>query len=195
MWASDISWTGNTTFANNVAHGDGGAVYATVGSNMHCQGVTTFRNNTSTAGNGGALGVYEFGSADGSYANISGKATFTDNVALLNGGAVFSSANRRGQNYEEVVFRSNSAAIGGAVATFGTGNNDEVIATPTTFSRCHFINNTATETGGAVETAFGQDILTSCRFENNSAGAWFRLAVTECGIFGTVYRFPGEHKT
>ncbi|CAN0539782.1 unnamed protein product, partial [Scytosiphon promiscuus] len=146
-----VSWDGNTTFSDNIALADGGAVYATAGSTLHCQGTTAFTNNSAAAGNGGALGIYAFGSTEGSHVSISGETTFTSNVASLNGGAVFSSANQRGQDYEGVVFRSNSAAIGGAVATFGTGNNDEPEASsPTTFSRCHFIDNTATETGGAL---------------------------------------------
>ena len=180
VWSSSISWSGSTTFSHNIAYTDGGSVYATIGSNVYCNGLTTFRNNVVTAGN---LGLYTFGSSQGSYANISGKITFANNIASVNGGAVFSSANPQGQDHQGVLFQSNSAGIGGAVATFGTGNNDEsAAASATAFSGCHIITNTATETGGAIESAFEQEKVSSSRFENNSAGTRSRVAVVTCCV-------------
>ena len=121
-------------------------------------------------GNGGALGIYGYDSDEDSYVNISGETTFVNNVALLHGGAIFSSSNDVGQHFEGVTFRSNSAAIGGAVATFGTGNVNELAAKPTMFLRCKFLMNTATETGGAVENVFEQAVIVSSYFEGNVAG-------------------------
>lgn len=120
VWDSDVSWSaGNTTFADNLAHGDGGALYATINHRIVCDGHTTFRNNTAATGDGGALGLYGSMSI-ASFVSISGEATFTNNTAFGNGGGVFSSANPAGQLFENVTFQSNSAGVGGAVATYGT---------------------------------------------------------------------------
>ena len=170
VWSSDVFWTGNTTFADNIADTDGGAVYATVGSSIGWQGTTVFRNNTATTGNGGALGVYGYLSDEGAYVNVSGCTTFINNSAFASGGAIFSSANSEGHYFEEVVFQSNSASVGGAVATFGTGNGDELQAASTTFLRCQFLDNTAEETGGAVASLFGQEHIISSEFSSNFAG-------------------------
>lgn len=173
LWvdSASSSWTGTTTFTDNVALLDGGAVYGTINPRIRCQGTTTFRNNTAIAGNGGGLAIFGRGAVDNvPYVNISGEATFTGNRAFQYGGAVFSSSNPDGQYFEGVTFEFNSASIGGAVATFGTGNGNELTASPTRFSRCQFLNNVAAETGGAIETAFGHEEIYWSHFENNSAG-------------------------
>ncbi|CAM9289996.1 unnamed protein product, partial [Hapterophycus canaliculatus] len=73
-----------------------------------------------------------------------------------------------------VSFISNSAQVGGAVSSVGSGNmkgfTDVDSPNPTTFDRCEFINNRATVTGGAIESAAGQDELVSSYFEGNKAG-------------------------
>ena len=170
IWHANVAWTGSTLFADNIAYKDAGAVYATITHGILCQGTTTFRNNTAITGNGGALGLYGSLSSGGSVVNISGETTFVNNSAFGSGGAIYSSANPDGQHFEQVEFRSNWARLGGAVATFGTGNGDEVTPSPALFLRCRFIGNKATETGGAVETAFGQEAIVSSVFESNSAG-------------------------
>lgn len=140
-----------------------------------CHGTTTFRNNTALTQNGGAVAIYGYGvfgdaSGEDPPVNIFGHTTFTNNSAFVNGGAVFSSGNPRGQYYEGVVFRSNSARIGGAVATFGTGMGNEDERFPPIFVGCQFVSNTAIETGGAANTVFGREKFVSTRFESNIAG-------------------------
>lgn len=170
VYGSSVSWSaGNTTFAHNRAHNDAGALYATLDHRIECSGFTTFRNNTAAAGNGGALGLYGSMSSS-SIVDIAGDATFANNTALLNGGGVFSSANPNGQHFENVTFQHNSANVGGAVATFGTGNGDEINPQPAKFLRCRFLSNFATQTGGGLEAAFGHEEIISSYFEDNFAG-------------------------
>lgn len=183
VWQSSVSWNGITTFSDNVAHTDGGAVYATLTHNIVARGTTIFRNNTASTGNGGALGLYGSLSSVGSNVSISGDTTFTNNTAHGSGGGIFSAANPHGQHIEGAAFLFNSARVGGAVATFGTGNDDECTPSPTMFSRCRFVGNHANETGGAVETAFGQEEIAYSYFESNSAGVMNGLAVArDCTV-------------
>ena len=170
VWRSAVSWNGFTTFADNVAYSDGGALYATLNHDITARGITIFSNNTAVNGNGGALGLYGSLSGDGSDVHIAGDTTFINNSASGSGGAIFSAANPHGQHFEGVEFMFNSARVGGAVATFGTGNADECTPSPTIFSMCRFFGNHAFETGGAVETAFGQEEIHSSYFEGNFAG-------------------------
>eukprot|EP00752_Nemacystus_decipiens_P008612 g7691.t1 len=170
VWLSEVAWTaGNTTFAHNIAVDDGGALYATLNHVIECNDHTVFWNNTAAEGDGGALGLYGSGASGSSVVNISGDVTFTSNTAFGNGGGVFSSANTAGQHFENVTFQYNSASVGGAVATFGTGNGDESTPAPARFVRCRFLSNSAAETGGGVECAFGQEEFTSSHFEDNFA--------------------------
>ena len=170
LWRSAVSWNGNTTFAENMACTDGGAVYATLNHNITCRGTTIFSNNIARRGNGGALGLYGSLSSEGSSVNMAGDTTFTNNSASSSGGAIFSAANPHGQHFEKVEFMFNTARVGGAVATFGTGNADECALSPTMFLMCLFFWNNASETGGAMDTAFGQEEIVSSDFERNFAG-------------------------
>ena len=181
IWRSFVSWDGITTFADNTADSDGGAVYATLAHNIIGRGTTTFKNNTAATGSGGALGLY---------VDIPGDTTVSDNSVSRNGGAISSAANPRGLHFEDVSFWFNSARVGGAVATFGTGNADECTPSPTMFLRCHFYSNRATETGGAVETASGQENFVSCYFENNFAGVLTKVTIGR-SLFRDIY-FSGS---
>eukprot|EP00903_Cladosiphon_okamuranus_P013951 g12975.t1 len=63
---------------------------------------------------------------------------------------------------------------GGAVSMMASGNlkdiTDIVPPSPTIFDRCRFIDNTATATGGAVESASGHDAFVGSVFQGNMAG-------------------------
>ncbi|CAM9638544.1 unnamed protein product, partial [Laminaria digitata] len=197
VYESEIFMDGNTTFSNNTAYLDGGAVIVNFGSKMFGRGTTTFHSNTAAAGDGGALGIYGYFSDKGSYADISGETTFANNSAFAHGGAIFSTANFQGNYFEELVFRSNRAGIGGAVTTFGTGNADNLVASPSVFLRCQFLHNTAAETGGAMETSFGETNMVSSYFESNSAdvGGALRLggivSVSECSFISNTASSSG----
>ncbi len=182
---SSISWTGATEFTSNMAESDGGAVASAEvyslssgasgipqDSVMAMNGPTTFSNN-SCGGSGGAMTLLgglslEIGAVDVSFIN---------NTAGVAGGAVFISGGAVGPVFAGASFVSNSAQVGGAVSAVGSGY---LIGYPTTFERCHFVDNRATTTGGAIESAAGEDAFVSSVFEGNRAGTGgaLRLAGT-----------------
>eukprot|EP00903_Cladosiphon_okamuranus_P008553 g8209.t3 len=172
FWASEVSWSaGNTTFAHNLARDNAGALYVTVDHRIECSDHTTFWNNTAAAGDGGALGLYRSLASSDSFVHISREATFANNRAFANGGGVFLSASKAARNFEDLTFRNNSAAVGGAVATFGTRNSDEITSEPAMFVRCRFLSNSATDAGWGVESAFGQEYFVSSQIEDNFAAS------------------------
>eukprot|EP00752_Nemacystus_decipiens_P012586 g11146.t1 len=188
IWnGSLVDWEGDTTFASNEAGTDGGAVaspgfdsaYNFVSSTLVVNGSTAFVNNTSGA-NGGALAVSDGLSVSISALNVS----FMENAAEVAGGAIYVSGTGIGPVFTGVGFFSNTAQVGGAVSTVGSGNlkgfADVESPNPTMYERCRFIGNRATATGGAIESASGQDSIFNCVFEGNKAlaGGALRLAGT-----------------
>ena len=174
---SNLTWTGHTAFASNVARSDGGAIsspmsgvsYSPLDSTLSINGTTVFSNNTSGA-SGGALALLggcalEIGEVD---------VDFSGNAADVAGGAVFLSGTGLGPTFSNVRFSSNSAQVGGAVSVVGSGNTkdavDVEVSNPTTFDGCLFDGNTASATGGAIESAAGQDTYVRSVFEGNKAG-------------------------
>ncbi|CAN0581352.1 unnamed protein product, partial [Ectocarpus sp. 12 AP-2014] len=87
-----------------------------------------------------------------------------------------------GPTFSDVSFISNFAQVGGAASVFGSGNERGILSpiVPTKFNRCRFIDNMATASGGAVDSAAGQDNVTNSIFKGNSAevGGALRLAGT-----------------
>lgn len=175
---SNLTWTGHTEFSSNEARSDGGAIsspmsgvsYSPVDSTLVINGSTSFANNTS-GGSGGALALLggcalEIGTAV--------DVVFSDNSADVAGGAVFLSGTGLGPTFSKVSFVSNSAQVGGAVSTVGSGNTkDDVVvegSNPTTFDGCVFKDNTAVATGGAIESAAGLDTYIRTLFQRNQAG-------------------------
>ncbi|CAN0170750.1 unnamed protein product, partial [Ectocarpus sp. 4 AP-2014] len=147
-------------------------------STLSFDGPTTFLDNTS-GGNGGALALL----GGLSIAVNTGESSFVDNSAGFAGGAVYVSETAAGPTFSDVSFDSNSAQVGGAVSAIGSGNvkgggADQLL--PTTFSRCRFTDNRATATGGAVDSASGQDLFEDTVFRGNQAvtGGALRLAGT-----------------
>lgn len=167
VWDANVSWTGVTTFVDNVADLGGGAVYATINARIICRGTTVFRNNTVTAGNGGAISIHGSATTDrGSHVHLSEDTTFANNYASAIGGAISSSASTGGQYFENVTFRSNSASIGGAIATFDNGNANEGAAETTVCLGCQFISNSAAGSSLAV-AAFGSVEINDSYFLGN----------------------------
>ncbi|CAN0100482.1 unnamed protein product, partial [Ectocarpus sp. 8 AP-2014] len=181
---SYISSTGDTNFVRNSASVDGGAVGSVASdsvlspedSTLSIDGPTAFVNNTSGE-NGGALALL----GGLSISVNTGETSFVDNSADLAGGAVYVSDTAIGPTFSDVIFDSNSAQVGGAVSALGSGNvkggeDDQLL--PTTFSRCRFTFNRATATGGAVDSASGQDLFEDTVFRGNQAvtGGALRLA-------------------
>eukprot|EP00903_Cladosiphon_okamuranus_P016020 g14792.t1 len=175
MNGSMVGWTGDTEFSLNQASADGGVVgshisdpkYNPRDSALLVSGSTTFSNNSCGA-NGGALALA------GSCSVVIGPVdvSFVGNSAGVAGGAVSMSSTGFGPVFTNVSFVSNTAQVGGALSMLASGNsiNSDGTVAATTFDRCRFIDNTAFATGGAIETAAGQDALAMSVFEGNTAG-------------------------
>ncbi len=134
--------------------------------------------NNSNSGTGGALNAK-------SNTTITG-GTFLNNTKASHGGAIFTASGSG--NYtlsvQKTLFHSNNATSGGAVrvdnaavisgATF-TGNESSyggainIEGTCTVNEKTSFINNTATEYGGAIYVLKGTFTANDCYFANNSA--------------------------
>ena len=153
----------------NVAGRDGGAIH-TLGSAITLSG-SQLTNNTASDG-GGAL--YVGGNGSWSVVNpLFGTAVFIGNSADL-GGAIYDSFSTSATLNEGDIgagiirFEGNSAREGGAIYTFST---------LTLSSPLEFIDNTATEEGGAIYAGF--TTVTSDGFGSPSARV--RLAGNEAG--------------
>lgn len=187
---SFVGWTGDTEFVSNEARTGNGGVVGTASldsttanaheSTLGVNGTTNFVNNTCGA-NGGALALHGGLLLDIGSVNVS----FSGNFAQVAGGAVFVSSTDVGPVFTGVSFISNSAQVGGAVSAVGSGNFREENSYgsdifPTTFYQCEFIDNSATATGGAIESAAGQDLMDSTIFRGNEGlvGGALRLAGT-----------------
>lgn len=185
---STLNWTGQTEFVHNIAEKNGGAIGSTVPgvqsdnkeSTVTVGQSTGFFNNT-CGENGGALALtgkifVEF---------LAEGITFLGNSAKVAGGAVFVSGADFGMKFYNVSFVSNSAKLGGGVYATSSGNaelqiNGEDDTNPTTFKWCEFKDNRAEATGGAIQTAAGQDVILYTSFVGNKAdvGGALRLAGT-----------------
>lgn len=192
---SSVGWTGPTDFASNTA-ASGGAVGSAVfdasdntrNSDLAINATTSFVNNTCRV-NGGAMALLGTLSLSFDAADV----TFVENSAAVAGGSVFISGAGVGPVFSDAKFSSNSAQSGGAVYVTGSGTtvtkmsgND--VSNPTTFIGCTFVANEASATGGAIETAAGQDVVANTVFVSNraSVGGALRLggiaSLTNCSF-------------
>lgn len=174
---SNVTWTGATEFSSNEARSDGGAIsspmsgvsYSPLDSTLAMHGTTSFANNTS-GGSGGALALLGGCALEIGTVHV----TFSNNTANVAGGAVFLSSTGLGPTFLNLSFISNSAQVGGAVSAVGSGNTKDSVdveaSNPTTFDGCDFVGNTAIATGGAIESAAGQDAYIRSFFDGNKAG-------------------------
>ena len=195
-----MAWNGDVNFTSNRALVDGGAVgsraldselstYASgsarvindEGSIIVVKGSTNFVNNTCGV-NGGGMALVQ--SLDVVFESDS--VMFLRNNAGLSGGAVFVAATGMGTVFKNVIFVKNYAQIGGGVHASGSGTvvvvdtNNEVVTNPTTFEGCFFDSHVAHTTGGAVDSASGEDAFLRTIFKGNQAtlGGALRLAGT-----------------
>ena len=192
--------TGQTTFTSNEAGEQGGAVAASVASTdddliafLLIEGITEFVDNVSGR-DGGAISL-----VGGVLVKIepTAKVSFRRNYARVSGGAIFMSGANVGPIFRGVSFVSNSAQFGGGVHATSSGNakidlDGKETFNPTVFDRCIFVNNTAIATGGAIQSAAGQDYIVDTSFIGNTAragGAIFLAGTTNffnCSFFGNV---------
>lgn len=179
---AEASWEGRTDFSHNHADLNGGAVVSALsgvagatGTHVSISGNTSFCNN-SCQNYGGALMV----SGPVSLTLWSEGALFQENSAGSAGGAICLTGVGVGPAFRGIRFDSNSAQIGGAVYSTGSGtallNSGKEF--PVTYDGCTFIANRATASGGAVESAAGKDLVTNSTFVSNTAtqGGAMRLA-------------------
>ena len=168
---SDLFWVGDSTqFSSNSAKGFGGAINAAYSAVSWGRNTTFHSNVAGKSGGAIASSDMEFLFFDDS-GNVDkvilSDAKFINNSAET-GGALHLTSSANGFNFTGVIFQNNSATggAGGAVAAYGMGT----VESPLIFSNCHFANNAASETGGAVEILTGQQEFSYCHFEGNSAG-------------------------
>lgn len=177
---SAMNWTGAADFISNSATLYGGAVGSLPNpdqtpSSIVIDGVTNFINNT-CSGNGGAIALMgELYLKLGSTAELG----FSQNSAKIAGGAMIISDTTEPPTFIGASFISNSAKLGGAVYSSGSGN--EVRFAAVKFNGCTFIGNNAETTGGAVQTSAGYDYIVNSLFMGNTAevGGALRLAASK----------------
>eukprot|EP00752_Nemacystus_decipiens_P006539 g5890.t1 len=159
--ATNLTFGGKTVIANNTAlEGDGGGMAVTQGCRVFFDDAVTFVDNIA-GDDGGGLSI------DGdSLLRFSGNTLFSGNSAGSKGGAVYANGNVDGLTYDGAVFESNSAAIGGAIASYS--GEDSL---PNSYIGCTFNSNNATSTGGAIEISVGQEYISDSTFINNLAGS------------------------
>lgn len=183
---STVSCAGNTVFVDNVAAGFGGAIaddalcsesFGALSTMLFESDSSTTFNENESGTNGGAVAWTEGLSVASSAVMV-----FTGNSAAISGGAVYLSAVADGLTCPPgVSFISNSAQIGGAVYLLASGttvaNLEEY---PIVYNGTLFQGNTASTSGGAVESVAGKDVFLYTRFVNNTArlGGALRLAGT-----------------
>ena len=203
-------WTGEIIFTHNRARLDGGAIGSAAfsflrsdranneGSEVAIKGATSFVKNT-CGGNGGGMALVQSLAVSFETENI----LFSGNLAGASGGAVFIVGTPIGIVFRNVVFTVNVAQIGGGVHVTGSGSaitigrkHDQEM-NPTTFHTCKFIGNFAFGTGGAVDTASGEDVFNDTLFEANEArvGGALRLAgiasIVNCSFIENISGLDG----
>ena len=199
-----------TDFTSNRAESDGGAVgsraFGSVvssaaleeGSVITVKGAITFVNNTCGA-NGGGMAIVQ-----SLVVLFEGdKPTFLYNSAGISGGAVFIAGTGIGTVMRNAIFVGNVAQTGGGVRATGSGTTitidekNEQVLNPSTFDECTFVGNSAFGTGGAVDSASGQDLFNSTTFVGNKArvGGALRLAgkasVVNCSFIENISDLGG----
>ena len=155
-------------FINNTASNGGGAIY-------DCGNLSIIDSDftDNSAGTGGAI--------DNSWGNlIIQDSTFTNNNASMNGGAIF---NMDSLFIKDSIFKNNTAynmgedmeSYGGAIYNqniFSFSSEGDLIMETLgniTIINSSFINNTASEYGGAIENNHGILIIRDSTFTNNTA--------------------------
>ena len=201
---STAEWTGETNFISNSAELSGGAagsrVFSLKGyytntkvSDITIKGATSFVGNA-CGSSGGAIAFF------GMLAVFleSDETVFSRNTAVFSGGAVYVAGTAIGPVFREVIFEGNFAAIGGGVRATGSGTaitmdeKNKQVLNPLTFEGCTFVDNFASGTGGAVDSASGQDVFDFSLFKGNKArvGGALRLggkaSVTNCSFVDNV---------
>lgn len=182
-----LEWDREIDFVSNNAVLDGGSVgsnalswewsYSTYGPDKWVYGqrsviaiisATRFVNDT-CGSDGGGLAMVQSLTVLFESTNI----LFWENSAGVSGGTVFLTGTGIGTMFNNVAFVGKSAPTGGGVRVTESGtaltinSNNEQVENPVTFECCRFIGHIASATGGAVDSASGQDVFILSLFEGN----------------------------
>lgn len=176
----------NSEFEQNQSGRHGGAIYIAAG-RYSSAGEAVLSENTFTgnyaAKDGGA--IYVDGKGILSLTNTGGTASFIDNRAGENGGAVYTA---NALNLTGVIFQNNSAANGGAV--FLAASTEKA-----SLANCTVTTSSASGEGSAVYVQNGRQVsLDSCNL--SGAGASSSLFTVESGakaVFGDVVMKTGTN--
>ena len=157
---------GSAVFSQNVAETAGGGVYCT-GAALTVSGQALFTNNTANSGAG--VGLFGDSSLDFSGGNV----TISGNVASSNGGGIHAEASTQFV-VERATFLANFAGkTGGAMSLLSVGMAPTATS-PTSqaaiVSGCRFVQNDASDAGGAVAVAGGLAKISDSEFDGNTAG-------------------------
>ncbi len=156
-------------FTNNIASGDGSAIYGSYNSTLNI-------TNTSFSGNsGGAVQVGKLNVTNGSFSNNTGgtihggsSVTVSNSVFSNNSGAFGGAINGTMLSVSQSTFFGNTASVGGAIFAHGATVTDSV-----------FEGNTANE-GGAIRSS-GSSTLVNSHLHQNSAGSGGAIYISDGG--------------
>lgn len=165
----NITVSGNSSFEENKASQNGGAIYILEGSTLTVEEGTTFSNNTANTNGGAIAGTW----GDNSSLTVTGS-YFTENAARSGGAiALWNPATGATYTVSNTTFDGNTATKkGGAIAILSeTGIGDQVFAkAEATFNGDTFTGNTAGESGGALHLEYANVTITDSTFTANEAG-------------------------
>lgn len=165
----NITVSGNSSFKENTASQNGGAIYILKGSTLTVEEGTTFSKNTAETNGGAIAGTW----GDNSSLTVTGS-YFTENAARSGGAiALWNPATDATYTVSNTIFDGNTATKkGGAIAILSeTGIGDQVFAkAEATFNGDTFTGNTAGESGGALHLEYANVTITDSTFTANEAG-------------------------
>ena len=159
-------FTDNATEGNSTGYG-GGAVtlWGTQTALTHTISNSSFTNNKASAGAGGAVAIYEWGTDDVASNTTITDTTFTSNNAAIDGGAIYAELESIALE-GKTTFTGNSAVGNGGAIAFNSNPS-----TLTDTGGATFTKNTAGNVGGAIYNTAGSTVtLTGSTFSDNTAG-------------------------
>ncbi|MBK9118078.1 MAG: right-handed parallel beta-helix repeat-containing protein [Phycisphaerales bacterium] len=207
----------NSTFVNNTAGANGGAIRTTGTFNVLIENCS-FTGNTAQANEGGAIASVGVSTLTIRNSTFTGNAT---TAAAADGGAVYSACETT--VIENCTFTANTSAVGGgALRLIGLTSGGNPVPLTATITNTDFINNVCqtqggaarttanrfltiqwnncrflgnrseTEAGGAIRTAFTEEHFVDCLFEGNfarwRAGAFYSAESSASNFTGCVFR-------
>ncbi|WP_145928809.1 autotransporter outer membrane beta-barrel domain-containing protein [Termitidicoccus mucosus] len=208
IWLKDGAW-----FENNAATGVGGAMQLYGSSTLTIGGDAVFISNTSgyklTNGSGGAISASKAGGAATGPITFQGSSTFSGNVSMGIGGAIYLENPPLLKFSGAAVFTSNTAGAGGGIVNGGAIAIGAASGTVSFGGAATFSGNHASGTGGAL--AFGYtlqklEFAGDTVFEDNIAGYGVATGTAHGGglwlgaaagavTFGGSTRFSGNEAT